>query len=34
MGVRKNIHLKFEEIEEKHGRITKSICDISLAYGK
>ena len=29
MGVRKNIHLKFEEIEEKHGRITKSIFVIS-----
>lgn len=29
MGVRKNINLKFEEIEEKHGRITKSIFVIS-----
>ena len=29
MGVRKNIHLKFEEIEQKHGRITKSIFVIS-----
>ena len=29
MGIRKNMHLKFEEIEEKHGRITKSMFIIS-----
>ena len=29
MGIRKNIHVKFEEIEEKHGIITKSIFVIS-----
>lgn len=29
MGIRKDIHLTFEEIENKHGRITKSIFVIS-----
>ena len=29
MGVRKNIQIKFEEIEQNHGRITKSIFVIS-----
>lgn len=29
MGVRKDIHLKFEEIEQKHGRIMKSMFVIS-----